>query len=968
MLTTAKSIERRPDAKYSAERRIAAFVRHFGDAHLYLAYHAALPLGLTPDLVYRIHAEFQHDCRNEQLHIPWIATADLLLSNLCSEVGRELYEIDGAVREILLERFEIHPRFGRTRLYELAYFLNAYVQTQLRASSDPDTQDYAKTQQIAAWAYIAPKQAVKKLAIELSDNRDNLDERTDLYRISSITHALAEPLKEYKPLLTYARAMGNYALDRITEAQDDFRQLGKNSHVLGIDLNIPSIIESDKESAKQTHELEPPLSDPKSEEQARDFPEINVDQVADLEIRILNKSSDGYPVELTLNGAQEYAGGRLDPALLPWVPTTDPIADGQRLFGWLLADDKLKAAWAEVRGLHRQCRVRLRIDADIPELHAIPWELLCDSSDSQGLNYLAAASTTPFSRYLAGHQQPGSPILQRPIRMLVVIANPDNQSDFGLQPIETEKEWADLQAALNGADVELIQLPQPCTLPAIETALKAGIHILHFIGHGHYNEWTQTAALFLSDENRRVQPVTDSDFAGMLARQLADTDVHNDDKLRLVFLASCQTAQRSPADAFRGFAPRLVQAGVPAVLAMQGLVPAESARAFATTFYQQLLQHGQADLAANEARSHLLTAKLRSASIPVLFMRLRNGALLGRRGRIAGKNEDFWPFLLDDLRKGKCVPFLGPGINKGLLPSPAEVATKLAERYNYPFSDTHDLAKVARYIASSTGPATLGDEYTRLLRRSLFDYLGIKPTKEDRQRYADANFTETAAGIGWSEKVLALHENEIHHLLAELRLPLYMTTNSDSFMTEALRAKGHASVRRAGPRWDAAQAGTPQYTLDPEPSRENPVVFHLNGYDDDPQQASHLVLSEDDFLTHLVRLSRDFNHILPMDVVGILTESSFLFLGYSLDDWEFRVVLQGLVQSLNRPKKVNCIQIIVNNIMDAEKAEDYLSDYLGKSDIRIYWGTPQQLVTELNGELQKLGVDQDGGVWDDDDW
>ena len=42
-----------------------------------------------------------------------------------------------------------------------------------------------------------------------------------------------------------------------------------------------------------------------------------------------------------------------------------------------------------------------------------------------------------------------------------------------------------------------------------------------------------------------------------------------DSPLRLVFLASCQTATTSPADAFRGLAPQLIHAGVPAVLAMQ---------------------------------------------------------------------------------------------------------------------------------------------------------------------------------------------------------------------------------------------------------------------------------------------------------------------------------------------------------------------------------------------------------------
>ena len=701
---------------------------------------------------------------------------------------------------------------------------------------------------------------------------------------------------------------------------------------------------------------------------------------ADLEIRIDKQTDNSYSVELELNHEQQFSGGRLDPRILSWVPTADPVADGRRLFEQLFTDEKLKSAWAEIRGQHSQRRVRLRIDAKAPELHAIPWELLRETADGGNATNLAAANATPFSRYLTGKWQPGSPILKRPIRILVAIANPNLEQYPDLPQIDIDEELSALREATKGLPVELIELPQPCTLSAIESALKESIHILHFIGHGAYSE-QHGAVLFLTDDENQVAQIDDGDIAEMLIRQLADSETHNEDKLRMVYLSSCQTATRSPADAFRGLAPKLVQAGVPAVLAMQALVPVETARAFSTTFYQTLLEpgqyQGQVDLAANQARSHLLTAKLSGAAIPVLFMRLRDGALLGKRGRIAGdKSENFWPFLLDDLRKGKCVPFLGPQAATGLLPDAGQIAAKLAEKYNYPLADTSDLARVARYVALNA-PQDLRNEYTRILRRSLFGYLGIKPTDEDKKTYQYANLTETARGIGWADRVLAMQENEIHHLLAELKLPLYMTTNSDSFMIEALRAKGLDVVRRAGPRWEQAKAGTPKYILDPDPSRENPVVFHLNGYDDDPAQAKRLVLSEDDYLNHFVRLSRDHNEMLPMNVVELLGESSFLFLGYSLDDWAFRVVLQGLVSALNRPKKVNVgVQLEEDPNQDPEKVIHYLGDYMGQYNIKIYWGTSQQFVTELHSEWQQLSRSSNGseaGVveeeeWDDDDW
>lgn len=36
------------------QHRIETFGKRFGEAHLYLAYHAAFPLTLTPDLLYRL--------------------------------------------------------------------------------------------------------------------------------------------------------------------------------------------------------------------------------------------------------------------------------------------------------------------------------------------------------------------------------------------------------------------------------------------------------------------------------------------------------------------------------------------------------------------------------------------------------------------------------------------------------------------------------------------------------------------------------------------------------------------------------------------------------------------------------------------------------------------------------------------------------------------------------------------------
>ncbi len=350
-------------------------------------------------------------------------------------------------------------------------------------------------------------------------------------------------------------------------------------------------------------------------------------QYADLDIRILPLEDEGYPVELTLDGQRQYARGYADPGFLPWTPSLAPEQDGRQLFEWLFADPALRSAWDEVRGAHPQRRIRLRIDADAPALHSLPWEILRAPEGKSGLP-LAASSSTPFSRYLAGPWDPGAAIPQRPIKIAVAIAAPDNLAEYGLAPIDAAHEWEALQETLGGVDAEIVQVPQPCTPAALEAAVKDGCHILHFVGHGAFARQSEEAALFLADDDNRVRPVREQELAAMLARQLIDVDNTAGRQLRLVFLAACESATRSPADAFRGLAPSLVRAGVPAVVAMQDLVTVETARAFSASFYRQLMKHGLVDLACNEARAAILTRNLPGASVPVLFMRLEMGVLL----------------------------------------------------------------------------------------------------------------------------------------------------------------------------------------------------------------------------------------------------------------------------------------------------------------------------------------------------
>ncbi|MGB7444217.1 MAG: hypothetical protein WA919_24385, partial [Coleofasciculaceae cyanobacterium] len=230
-----------------ATRRIDSFAKRFGKPHLYFAYHAAFPLALTPDLLYRLWANFQQDIHGRELDIPWVAVADILLSPLCQEVGEELYEMEGEVRNQLLRQLKAEKNFSQTRIIQLSDFLLEYIQQQVERDN-LDWQDFAQAQHWTALAYTQPKKAAQQLArVYTGLNQKDISE---LVRMESLVETLAEPLAKFQPLLVYAQGMGNFARDEIETAATQLQKLPKRGNriqVAGVSLPIPEEIQKKKQ-------------------------------------------------------------------------------------------------------------------------------------------------------------------------------------------------------------------------------------------------------------------------------------------------------------------------------------------------------------------------------------------------------------------------------------------------------------------------------------------------------------------------------------------------------------------------------------------------------------------------------------------------------------------------------------------------------------------------------------------------
>jgi hypothetical protein len=428
----------------------------------------------------------------------------------------------------------------------------------------------------------------------------------------------------------------------------------------------------------------------------------------------------------------------------------------------------------------------------------------------------------------------------------------------------------------------------------------------------------------------------------MLARQSA--------RPQLVTLMACQSATRDTADAFAGLGPKLVAVGVPAVVAMQDFVAIETARTFGSTFYQRLLDHGYVDQAMNEARSTLLTAEHADAAVPVLFMRLKSGQLWGTeadaRGKIlSDRPKAFWSTLVKQIKRKRCTPIVGPRVHGQVLPTQREVAERLADYHSYPFHNRDELSRVAQFVAAIGGEAFLCDDLLDILMTDLKARLPEALQPDD-----DAEtLTELVQAVGWSNLV-ADNPNDAHRVLADLDLPLYLTTNPDSFMTEALKARGREPVRELC-RWneyldwlDSRLSDDEDY----EPTVEEPLVYHFFGSD---EELDSLVISEDHYLNFLVRTSSERDRI-PFAIQNALSSTTLMFVGYSLYDWEFRVLMHGLVnENAQRGRIYNhvAVQLELADLVDTNVNEvrNFLQKYMNAAHVNVYWGSTAQFIAEL---------------------
>jgi hypothetical protein len=258
-------------------------------------------------------------------------------------------------------------------------------------------------------------------------------------------------------------------------------------------------------------------------------------------------------------------------------------------------------------------------------------------------------------------------------------------------------------------------------------------------------------------------------------------------------------------------------------------------------------------------------------------------------------DEDHYLTIAENFAGGRLIPFLGAGANlcdRGeevwaeggpFLPNASELAGHLATRGRYPVPEDFDLLRVSQYVEAKLGE----DELYRMLR----DVFGSE--------YSPTSLHQL---LGREAKRLGM---------AGLPQLLVVTTNYDDLVERAFVAEGleydviwyeaRQGVPGRGRFVHRRPGGKPKVIARPNKytglpiELERPAVLKLHGcLDRESANASDdsYVITEDSYIDYFS--SGDVGALMPIALSQRMTSNSLLFLGYSLRDWNLRVILNRL--------------------------------------------------------------------------
>ncbi|MDQ3760445.1 MAG: SIR2 family protein [Actinomycetota bacterium] len=253
--------------------------------------------------------------------------------------------------------------------------------------------------------------------------------------------------------------------------------------------------------------------------------------------------------------------------------------------------------------------------------------------------------------------------------------------------------------------------------------------------------------------------------------------------------------------------------------------------------------------------------------------------------------EQVYDLIVRRLLRGKVVPVLGAGVNLSerppqvswkrgqYLPSGTELAAELAHYIGDVIVDSYDLARVSQYVAALEGEGSLYEElhdvfdadYPPTLLHRFFARLSrrIREAEDVREcmLIVTTNYDDSL------ERAFK-DEDEPYELVT------YIAEGKDRGLFRHITADGGLTVIRK-----------PNEYVDLRLDQRT-VIAKVHGAVDRIHGVDSYVITEDHYIDYITRA--DVADLFPVKLAAKLRRSHFLFLGYSLRDWNFRVMLYRL--------------------------------------------------------------------------
>jgi hypothetical protein len=307
------------------------------------------------------------------------------------------------------------------------------------------------------------------------------------------------------------------------------------------------------------------------------------------------------------------------------APTAEKVREmGSHMFQ-LMFPPAVRLLYDQARYRERSRKLNVVFTSMIPWVADLPWEFAFDDSLKE---FLAVTDVRFVRGVLTGLASDRIEArVASPLRILLVTAQPSDQLQLDLSVEiarihDVLKELQNLQLV----NITVLSNATADSLHAIVRQARYGeFDVVHFMGHGDFEESTDTGYLLFNSDNGTTHKMSTEHLCAILRGR----------GVKIVFLNACQTGQGGHIDYNKGVAPGLVAGGVPAVVANQYSVFDNAATDFARVFYACLAQGLTLGDAAREARIELRFGLPEPSEIswgvPVLFTRNPDAVLCSRR-------------------------------------------------------------------------------------------------------------------------------------------------------------------------------------------------------------------------------------------------------------------------------------------------------------------------------------------------